>query len=104
MTLFLSLCAAAAYTLGGICMKLSDGFNRPWPSIGVFYLFALGAAIQTIVTTKNELAVSYIVVLGLEAVLALAFGIFIFKEGVSVLKIAGFMLVIIGVGCLRSAS
>lgn len=104
MILLLSLCAAVSYTVGGICMKFSDGFSRPWPSVGVFYLFALGAAIQTYVTTRGELAVSYIVVLGLEAILALAFGIFIFKEGLSMIKIFGFALVVAGVGFLRSAS
>jgi small multidrug resistance pump len=104
MILLLSFCAAVSYTIGGICMKFSDGFTRPWPSVGVFYLFALGAAIQTFVTTRGELAVSYIVVLGLEAVLALAFGIIIFKEGISPIKLMGFVLVVAGVGFLRSAS
>lgn len=104
MTLLLSICAAISYTVGGICMKYSEGFLRPWPSVGVFGLFALGAAIQTMVTMKNELAISYIVVLGLEAVLALAFGTLIFKEGISGIKLLGFVLVVSGVGFLRSAS
>ncbi len=103
MILLLSLCAAIAYTIGGVCMKYSDGFTQPWPSVGVFYLFALGAGIQTFVTTRGELAVSYIVVLGLEAILALLFGTFIFKEGISLIKIVGFSLVIAGVGFLRAA-
>jgi small multidrug resistance pump len=103
MTLLLSLCAAASYTFGGVCMKLSEGFTRPLPSIALFMLFLLGASLQTLVTQKSELAISYIVVLGLEAVLALAFGIFIFKEGLSAFKIIGFLLIVSGVGFLRSA-
>jgi small multidrug resistance pump len=103
MTLLLSLCAAASYTFGGVCMKLSDGFTRPIPSIALFGLFFLGAGLQTLVTQKNELAISYIVVLGLEAVLALAFGVFIFREGLSAFKLIGFALVVCGVGFLRSA-
>ena len=67
MTLFLSLCAAASFTFGGVCMKFSEGFTRPFPSFAVFGLFALGAGLQTMVTSKSELAVSYIVILGLEA-------------------------------------
>ena len=103
MTLLLSLFAAASFTFGGVCMKLSDGFSKPLPTIALFGLFFLGASLQTLVTQKNELAISYIVILGLEAVLALAFGIFIFREGLSALKILGFLLVVSGVGFLRSA-
>jgi small multidrug resistance pump len=103
MTLFLSLLAAISFTFGGVFMKLSDGFNRPFPSFAVFGLFALGAGLQTLVTQKNELAVSYIVILGLEAILALTLGMFIFREGLSALKVIGFVLVVSGVGFLRSA-
>lgn len=67
----------------------------------VFGLFALGAAIQTQITLKNELAISYIVVLGLEAVLA--FGTLILKERLTVIKCIGFVLVVSGVGFLRAS-
>ena len=48
--------------------------------------------------------ITYVLILGLEAVLAVAFGILFFQEGSSPLKLVGITLVIIGVALLRSGS
>jgi multidrug transporter EmrE-like cation transporter len=62
--------AALFFTVGGIFMKLSEGLTKFWPTMIVFALFVTGAALQTLAMKREDLAVSYLVVVGLEAILA----------------------------------
>ncbi len=94
--------AALAFTTGGIFMQQSEGLTKWMPSVMVYLLFALGASLQTLVTRHSGMGLTYILVLGLEAVLATLFGIVLFKEGYSLLKISGIFLVTLGVVFLRT--
>jgi multidrug transporter EmrE-like cation transporter len=67
--------AALFFTVGGIFMKLSEGLTKFWPTMIVFALFVTGAALQTLAMKREDLAVSYLVVVGLEAILAFLFGV-----------------------------
>jgi len=51
---------------------------------------------------KAELRVTYIFVVGLEFVLALLFGVLIFKENYSFLKLLGVSLIVAGMIFLRA--
>ena len=101
MSLLLSLFAAGAYTVGGLFMRKADGFTHALPGVMVFGCFCLGAALQTLAMKRSELSVNYILVLGLEAALALLLSIAWLGEAVSPLKLAGLALVLAGVMCLR---
>ena len=59
--------AAIFFTVGGIFMKLSDGLTRVWPTLVVFALFVAGASLQTIAMKREDLAVTYLIVVGLES-------------------------------------
>jgi len=82
-------------------MKLSDGLSRPGPTLLVLGLFCFGASLQTVAMRQGELSVTYIVVLGLEAITALALGLLFLGEGVTALKVVGISLVALGVVVLR---
>ena len=101
MNTVLIFIAAAAFAFGGAAMKYSDGFSRLTPSILVMALFVLGAGIQTIAMKQQQMSVTYIAVLGLEAVLAFGFGAVFFKEGYALTKVADAILVVVGVAFLR---
>jgi multidrug transporter EmrE-like cation transporter len=101
-TLLMSIGAALAFTTGGIFMQLSNGLTKPFPSVMVYLLFALGATLQTWLTRQSGMGLSYVLVLGLEVLLASLFSVVFFKEGYSVLKIFGVFLVTVGVAVLRS--
>lgn len=94
--------AALSFAIGGIFMQLSDGLSNPIPSLLVYLMFAIGASIQTLAMRQSTMGVTYIIVLGLEAVLAILFGILFFKEGYSFLKLMGVVLVTAGFILLRS--
>jgi small multidrug resistance pump len=85
------------FTVGGIFMKPSQGLTRPWPTVAVLSLFTLGALLLTLsVAARGELGAAYLFVLGLETVLAFAFGMFIFGERASAGRILGLVLLVAG--------
>ncbi len=96
--------AALLFTVGGIFMKLSEGLTKFWPTMIVFTLFVTGAALQTLAMKREDLAVTYLVVVGLESILAFLFGILVFSESCSPVRIAGVLLIASGIISLRIAS
>ena len=101
MNLLLSLLAAGAYTVGGVFMRKAEGFAHALPAAMVFGCFCVGAALQTLAMRRSELSINYILVLGLEAALALLLGIGWLGEGLSPRKLAGLALILAGVMSLR---
>jgi multidrug transporter EmrE-like cation transporter len=104
MTLVMAIAAALAYTIGGIFMKLSISFTTLIPSLLVYLCFAIGASLQTLVTGQSQLGVSYVLILGLESILAVIFGMVFFKESYSWQALCGLFLVVAGVAILRSVA
>ncbi len=96
------LAAAISFAFGGVVMKYADGLRNPQPSMVVFILFVLGAALQIVAMRDIELSVTYLVVLGLEAVLSFALGLLVFKESITLLKVVGALIVVLGIIVLRS--
>jgi multidrug transporter EmrE-like cation transporter len=100
--LLLAVIAALSYTVGGVFMKLSEGFSNLVPSLLVYLLFLVGASLQTYLTNNAHLGITYILVLGLETVCTVFFSLLVFKEGYSTLTIVGIFLIIIGAAFLRA--
>ena len=97
--LYLAMAVAAAFTftLGGVFMKLSHGLSQPLPSFAMLGLFGLGAVLLTLsIEARGELGPAYLVVLGLEAVLAFVFGAMLFGEHPDIGRVIGLALLIIG--------
>ena len=101
LTSLLNVVAALAYAAGGVMMKRSDGFRNAMPSALVFVCFALGATVQTFALKRQELGSGYVIVLGLEAIAALALGARLYREPVDATKLAAVALVIAGIVLLR---
>jgi small multidrug resistance pump len=95
--------AALFFTVGGVFMKLSEGLTKFWPTVIVFALFLIGAALQTLAMKREDLAVTYLWVVGLESILAFVFGVLVFSESCTPVRIAGVLLITGGIVSLRSA-
>lgn len=95
--------AALAFSCGGYFMKTSHGLTVLGPSLAVFGLFALGATLQTLAMRGSSMSITYIIVLGLEAITAFALGTLVMGESYSWLKLAGALVVLLGVMLLRFA-
>jgi multidrug resistance protein EbrB len=100
-TLLLYSIAAIMYVTGGALMKYSQGLTQTLPTLGLTALFSTGALIQARAMRYEELGSSYVVVLGLEARLAIALGALLFGEQLSARAAAGIALVVIGIVLLR---
>jgi small multidrug resistance pump len=96
--------AALLFTVGGIFMKLSEGLTKFWPTVLVFALFISGAALQTLAMKREDLAVTYVLVVGLESILAFLFGVVLFSESCTPWRIASVFLIAGGIISLRSVS
>lgn len=99
----MSLGSAIMFAIGGVCMSRSQGLSQMLPSLAMYSLFLGGASLQTMAINRaGAMALTYVLILGLEAILVTLFGTLVLKEGYSVLKLAGVFLITIGVALLRS--
>ncbi len=104
--LLMSLAAATLFAIAGLFMVQSRGLSRLIPTLMVYGLFIGGASFQILATdrAKGMMALTYVLVLGLEVILVTLFGIVILKEAYSLRKLVGIGLVTIGIALLRSGS
>jgi len=98
----LTCLAALLFAIGGYFMKASAGLTEFRPTLLVFAFFIAGASLQTIAMRGQQMVITYIVVLGLEAISAYSLGVFFLKEGSSVARLTGVALVLAGIVVLRS--
>ncbi len=102
MHLVLAALAALFFTVGGIFMKQADGLQNG-PATALFLLlFAFGAVIQSQAMRGAELGATYIVVLGVEAALALAFGTLLYAEPITLPKLGAVLLIVSGIALMRT--
>ncbi len=94
---FLLTCAILLEVAGTTCMKLSQGFTRPIPSVLIFVFYALSFASLTVVLNEIEMSVAYAVWSGLGTALIAAIGFACFKEPLTAVKLASIALIILGV-------
>ena len=100
-TVALYALAAALYVIGGTLMKYSRGLARLLPTVALVAVFSAGALIQAKAMRHEQLGPSYVVVLGLEALLAVVAGYLFFAEQVTVKTLSGVVLVLLGILALR---
>lgn len=97
----LTLLAGLTFSIGGYFMKLSAGLTHLRPTVLMFAFFSVGAVLQTVAMRGEQMAITYIVVLGFEAVTALALSMVLLHESASLSKLAGVTLVVAGIVLLR---
>ncbi len=89
---------------GTTCMKLSQGFTRPIPSVAMFGFYGLAFACNTFATKTLDLSITYAVWSGVGTVATACIGIFYFKEAATALKLVSISLIVMGVFGLHAAS
>jgi multidrug transporter EmrE-like cation transporter len=103
MELLLLVVAAIAFSAGGLCMKLSAGLTQPAATAAFLALFVIGAVVQALAMRRSDLAVSYVFVLGLEAVVTMILSVWFLHEGLPPQRLAAVVLVVIGIAWLRAS-
>ena len=100
----LSIVAALCFSVAGYFTKLSLGLTARGPTAAMFVLFLIGAAVQSVAMRHESMAVTYTVVLGLEAVAAYVLSVWLLDESSSALRIGGIALVVAGIVLLKTGS
>ena len=93
--------AALSFSIGGYFMKLSAGLTRLRPTVMMVAFFSVGTVLQTVAMRGEQMAITYIVVLGFEAITALALSMILLHEGGSLSKFTGVAFVLAGIVLLR---
>ncbi len=96
------LVVAGAFEIAwAVGLKYTEGFSRPWPSVGtalamIASLYLLAEALKTI-----PVGTGYAVWTGIGIAGAAGLGMFLFSEPVSLLRLASFVLILCGIVGLR---
>jgi small multidrug resistance pump len=82
---------------GTTSLKLSQGFTKLVPSIGVAVFYGLSFYFLSLTLKRLEIGVIYAIWSGLGTALIVMVGILWFKEPLTVLKAVSIILIIVGV-------
>ena len=82
-------------------MKLSEGFSKLAPSVGVIFFYALSIIALTFAVNRMDVSVAYAVWSGLGTALVAIIGLWFFQESVTIAKVVGLVLIIVGVVMLH---
>jgi quaternary ammonium compound-resistance protein SugE len=99
---WLTLFAAGLFEVGwAVGLKYTDGFTRPWPTIGtaasmLISLGLLGLALRTL-----PLGTAYAMWTGIGTIGTVALGIFLFGEAADALRLACIGLIVAGIVGLK---
>lgn len=86
---------------GDTCMKLSEGFKRKVPIIGIVVGYAVSFYALSHVFADLPLGLAYAIWTSAAVALTAVVSRIIWKEKLNAKKIAGIALIIFGVACLR---
>ncbi|WP_407282689.1 multidrug efflux SMR transporter [Methanolobus sp. WCC1] len=89
---------------GTTCMKLSEGFTKPLPSILIFVFYGISFISFTIALKKIEVSVAYAIWAGLGVALISFIGHIGFNEPMPAVRIVSLALIAIGVIGLHMSS
>lgn len=88
--------ASLAFGAGGAFMKPSQGFTRVGASAAVTVCFLVGAVLLTRAVERGGLATTYVVGLGLEALVTVGVGLALLGERLTPVRALGILLVLAG--------
>ncbi|MCU0272227.1 MAG: SMR family transporter [Acidimicrobiales bacterium] len=91
------------FAVGGVFMKPAEGFSRLLPSLAVLGCFAVGSVLLSVAVHRGNLSTTYVIGLGIEAVVAIGIGLFLLGERLALPQIAGVLLIVGGLALVRSA-
>lgn len=101
---WLLLILAGLFEIGwAIGLKYTDGFTRLWPSVFTLLSMAFSVFLLGLAVKQLPIGTAYGVWVGIGAMGTAIAGIILLGEGVSLLKIASLILILLGVLGLKLA-
>ncbi len=90
-------CGILFEVCGTTCMKLSEGFSRILPSVGMILCYMASLGMLTLALKQIPMNVAYAIWAGMGTLLVVLLGLFFFHETLSYPKLASILLIILGV-------
>jgi len=90
--------------LGTTCMKLSNGFSRPWPSLLMFLFYGMSLSTLAVAIRDIDISVAYTVWSVLGIALVVTIGMVWFDEPATAPRVFWLVFIVCGVIGLRSVS
>ncbi|NGP45275.1 multidrug efflux SMR transporter [Bacillaceae bacterium SIJ1] len=87
---------------GSTMLKLSEGFTKLWPSLGVFLGFGVAFTMLSLALRYIPLSLAYSTWSGVGTALTALIGIILFQESFGIVKLLGLFLVIVGIVLLNA--
>lgn len=85
-------------------MKMSEGFSRPWPTIGTLAFMIVSFGLLSLAMKSLPLGTAYVIWTGIGAVGAFVVGIAVLGEPVTPMRVIGAVLIVSGLIVLKLAS
>lgn len=99
---WLLLIAAIGFELTGTtCMKLSEGFSKPWPTAGIFVCYAASITCLTLAVRVIDISVAYAIWSAVGVALIALIGLVLFDEPLPPQKLFFLGMIIVGVAGLQ---
>ena len=92
---------SVAFSIGGAFMRLSEGFTRLWPSVIVATCFVVGAGFLAKAVNRGGLSTTYVIGLGLEALISVGIGLALLGERLTVAQTAGIAIILVGLATFK---
>lgn len=90
-----------AFSIGGAFMRQSDGFTKFWPSVVIAACFVVGSAFLARAVNRGGLSTTYVVGLGIEAVISVGIGLALLGERLTGAQTAGIAIIVLGLVTLK---
>jgi small multidrug resistance pump len=97
MTWFLLAIAIVAEIAGTLMLKVSNGFTRLWPSVGVVFAYLTAFALMSQSLKKIDVGITYAIWSVFGIVGAAIGGMIFFNQDLTKLNIIGMTIIIAGV-------
>ncbi|MGH3437820.1 MAG: DMT family transporter [Sciscionella sp.] len=95
------IAAIATEVVGTSLLKATQGFSRLWPTLACLAAYAAAFGFLSQAIKQVPVGVAYAVWAGLGTAAIVAIGVTFFGEAISVSKVVGVMLIIVGVVVLN---
>jgi len=103
-TSWLFMAAAILFEIAGTTfLKMSNGLNRLWPTVGLAISYAICFFCLSQALKKLDVSVAYAIWSGVGTALVAVIGFIYFRESLNLLKVLSIALIIVGVVGLNLA-
>jgi multidrug transporter EmrE-like cation transporter len=90
-----------AFSVGGAFMGVSDGFTKFWPSVIIAACFVVGAGFLARAVNRGGLSTTFVVGLGIEAVISVGIGLALLGERLTASQATGIAIILVGLVTLK---